>query len=156
MSEKTKKLLACLAVPLAAGGVSALVTRKSMETFEAINKPLLSPPGWVFPVVWTLLFILMGAASYFVLTSGGARRDIDRALTVYGIQLIFNFFWSVFFFNFSLYLFSFIWLAVLWLLIVTSAALFFRLSDAAGWLMVPYILWVAFAGYLNFGIYLLN
>lgn len=156
MNKKTKQFLICLAVPLLVGGLSALITRTGMDTFETINKPPLSPPGWLFPVVWTVLFILMGIASYLVLVSGKPQGEINRALTFYGVQLIFNFFWSIFFFNFSLYLFSFIWLVLLWLLILTTAVLFYRISKPAGYLMVPYILWVTFAGYLNFQIYLLN
>lgn len=156
MSKKTKQFLICLAVPLAVGGISALVSGGSMDTFENLNKPPLSPPGWLFPAVWTVLFVLMGIASYLVLSSGKPQGEINRALTVYGIQLVFNFFWSVFFFNLSLYLFSFIWLVLLWLLILASAILFYRISRAAGYLMIPYLLWVAFVGYLNFQIYLLN
>lgn len=156
MSKKTKQFLICLAIPLLVGGLSALITRGSMETFETINKPALSPPGWFFPVVWTILFILMGIASYLVLVSGKPQMEINRALVIYGIQLIFNFFWSIFFFNFSLYLFSFIWLVLLWMLILTTTVLFYRISKSAGYLMIPYILWVTFAGYLNFQIYLLN
>lgn len=156
MSKKTKQFLICLAVPLLVGGLSALITRGSMKTFETINKPALSPPGWLFPVVWTILFILMGIASYLVLVSGKPQMEINRALVIYGIQLIFNFFWSIFFFNFSLYLFSFIWLVLLWMLILTTTVLFYRISKSAGYLMIPYILWVTFAGYLNFQIYLLN
>lgn len=156
MTKKTKQFLICIAVPLLVGGLSALITRKGMDIFETINKPPLSPPGWLFPVVWTVLFILMGIASYLVLVSGKPQGEINRALTVYGIQLIFNFFWSIFFFNFSLYLFSFIWLVLLWLLILAATVLFYRISKPAGYLMIPYLLWVTFAGYLNFQIYLLN
>ena len=156
MSKKTKQFLICIAIPLVVGGLSALITRGSMDTFETINKPLLSPPGWLFPVVWTVLFILMGIASYLVLVLGKPQMEINRALLIYGIQLIFNFFWSIFFFNFSLYLFSFIWLVLLWLLILATTVLFYRISKPAGYLMIPYLLWVTFAGYLNFQIYLLN
>lgn len=156
MTKKTKQFLICLAIPLLVGGLSALITRTGMDIFETINKPSLSPPGWLFPVVWTILFILMGIASYLVLVSEKPQGEINRALTVYGIQLIFNFFWSIFFFNFSLYLFSFIWLVLLWLLILATAVLFYRISKPAGYLMIPYLLWVTFAGYLNFQIYLLN
>lgn len=156
MTKKTKQFLICIAVPLLVGGLSALITRTGMDIFETINKPSLSPPGWLFPVVWTVLFILMGIASYLVLVSEKPQGEINRALTVYGIQLIFNFFWSIFFFNFSLYLFSFIWLVLLWLLILATAVLFYRISKPAGYLMIPYLLWVTFAGYLNFQIYLLN
>lgn len=156
MSKKTKQFLICLAIPLLVGGLSALITSGGMDTFETINKPALSPPGWLFPVVWTVLFILMGIASYLVLVSGKPQMEINRALVIYGIQLIFNFFWSIFFFNFSLYLFSFIWLVLLWLLILATTVLFYRISKPAGYLMIPYLLWVTFAGYLNFQIYLLN
>lgn len=156
MTKKTKQFLICLAIPLLVGGLSALITRTGMDIFETINKPSLSPPGWLFPVVWTILFILMGIASYLVLVSEKPQGEINRALTVYGIQLIFNFFWSIFFFNFSLYLFSFIWLVLLWLLILAAIVLFYRISKPAGYLMIPYLLWVTFAGYLNFQIYLLN
>ncbi len=148
-----KKLLACLAIPLAVGGLSALLTRNSMETFKALNKPPLSPPGWLFPVVWTILFVLMGIASYLVLVSGKPNRT---ALTVYGVQLVFNFVWSLIFFNMEQYLFAFVWLVLLWLLILITTVLFYRISKPAGYLMLPYLAWVTFAGYLNLGIYLLN
>lgn len=153
MKIQWKDLITCLAIPLAVGGLSALLTQNSMETFRLVNKPALAPPGWVFPVVWTILYILMGIASYLVLTSG---KPNDTALTVYGIQLVFNFFWSIIFFNLEMYLFAFIWLVVLWLLIFKTAILFYQISKPAGYLMIPYLLWVAFAGYLNLSIYLLN
>ena len=153
MKIQWKKLLACLAIPLAVGGLSALLTCSGMESFEAINKPPLSPLGWLFPVVWTILFVLMGIASYLVVVSGKPRRT---ALTVYGVQLFFNFLWSILFFNLSQYLFAFVWLVILWILILITMVLFYRISKSAGYLMLPYLLWVTFAGYLNFAIYLLN
>lgn len=156
MKQKWKLLLICIAIPLAVGGLSAWLTRGSADTFAMLNKPPLSPPGWLFPVVWTILFILMGLASYLILTSEKCRQAIDRALRLYGIQLVVNFFWSIFFFNLSLYLFAFIWLILLWLLILGTIVRFCRISQPAGYLMVPYLLWVTFAGYLNFSIYLLN
>ncbi len=155
MKIQWKKLIICLVIPLAVGGVSALLTRESMETFELLNKPPLSPPGWLFPVVWTILYILMGIASYLILTSGRPYRT-RTALTVYGVQLFFNFFWSIIFFNLELYLFAFIWLVLLWLLILATTVLFYQISKPAGYLMLPYLLWVTFAGYLNLAIYLLN
>lgn len=153
MKIQWKNLITCLAIPLAVGGLSALLTQNSMEAFESINKPLLAPPGWLFPVVWTILYILMGIASYLVLTS---RKPNTTALTAYGIQLAFNFFWSIIFFNLELYLFAFIWLILLWLLILKTAILFQQISKPTGYMMLPYLLWVAFAGYLNLSIYLLN
>ncbi|WP_434309312.1 TspO/MBR family protein [Hominifimenecus sp. rT4P-3] len=153
MKIQWKNLITCLAIPLAVGSLSSLLTQNSMETFASINKPALAPPGWLFPMVWTILYILMGVASYLVLTSG---KPSDTALTVYGIQLVFNFFWSIIFFNLELYLFAFIWLVLLWLLILLTTILFYQISKPAGYLMIPYLLWVTFAGYLNLSIYLLN
>lgn len=153
MKIQWKKLIICLAIPLAVGGFAALLTQDSMKTFESINKPMLSPPGWLFPIVWTILYILMGIASYLVLTSGKPNRT---ALTVYGIQLIFNFLWSLIFFNQGLYLFAFIWLVLLWLLVFAATILFCQISQTAGYLIIPYLLWVTFAGYLNYAIFLLN
>ena len=138
-----KKLLASLAVPLAIGGLSALLTKDSMETFDSLNKPALSPPGWLFPVVWTVLFVLMGIACYIVVTAGGGNR---AALTLYGVQLLFNLLWSLIFFRAEAYLAAFVWLVLLWLLISATTVLFYRISKPAGLLMLPYLLWVTFAG----------
>lgn len=156
MNKKRKSLLLCLAIPLAVGALSALLTRNGMEKFKSLHKPPLTPPGWLFPVVWTVLFLLMGIASYLILRSGGERRAVRGALAVYGVQLGCNFFWTILFFDLGAYLPAFVWLVVLWLLILASAVQFYRLSRTAGWLMLPYVAWVAFAGYLNMGVYLLN
>ena len=148
-----KKLIICILIPLAVGGLSALLTQNSMQTFDTVTKPPLSPPGWLFPVVWTILYILMGIASYLVAVSQTPNR---MALTVYGIQLAFNFFWSILFFNLELYLFAFIWLLALWILILITIVMFSKISKTAAYLMIPYFIWVTFAGYLNLAIYLLN
>ena len=156
MKIKWKPFLISLAIPLAIGGLSAFVTRDSMENYQNLNQPPLSPPGWMFPVVWTILFILMGIASYLVYTSNHPKRKIREALMVYGAQLIVNFFWPVFFFRLGWYLFSFFWLILLWALILGLIFLFYDMSPWAGGMIVPYLLWLTFAGYLNFGICLLN
>lgn len=153
MKIQWKKLILCLSFPLAVGGLSALLTKDGMEIFKTIPKPPLSPPAKLFPFVWTVLYILMGLASYIVLTS---KKPSRAGLALYGLQLFFNFFWSIIFFNGQRYLLSFIWLIIMWLLILAASVLFYRSSKLAGYLMIPYLLWVAFAGYLNFGIYLLN
>ena len=155
MRIEWRKLIISILIPLFVGGLSALITKDSMAQFDTIDKPPLSPPGWLFPVVWTILFILMGIASYLVWNAGKPYRA-KTALAVYGIQLAFNFFWSIIFFNLNAYLFAFLWLIVLWLLIILTAFLFYRISKPAGFLLIPYILWVTFAGYLNFAIFLLN
>ena len=156
MRAKWKTLVFALAIPLGVGGLSALLTRKEMDAFSHLNQPPLSPPTWLFPVVWTILFLLMGLASWLVYRSDAPDGVIRRALTVYGIQLGVNFLWSILFFNLKWYLFSFFWLLLLWGLILVTMILFFPIRKPAGWLLVPYVLWVTFAGYLNFGIYLLN
>lgn len=153
MNIQWKRLITCLAIPLAVGAVSALLTQNSMQMFETIQKPPLSPPGWLFPIVWTILYVLMGIASYLVLTS---KKPNHTALTVYGIQLAFNFIWPIIFFNLELYFAAFIWLVLLWLLIVVTIIQFDSISKPAKYLMIPYLLWVTFAGYLNFTIYLVN
>jgi len=151
-----KALIIAILIPLAVGGLSALLTRGSMSTFESINKPPLSPPGILFPIVWSVLYILMGVASYFVYVSDGADGTKRVALTLYGVQLFFNFFWSILFFNMEAYLAAFVWLVIMLLLIIATTMLFYAIDKKAGYLMIPYILWVTFAGYLNLAIYFLN
>ncbi|MBP3329821.1 MAG: tryptophan-rich sensory protein [Clostridia bacterium] len=156
MTIRLKPLLINLFIPLAVGGLSALFTMNSMENFERLNQPPLSPPGWLFPVVWTILYTLMGIAAYLVVTSNATQKDKRTALTIYGVQLFFNFLWSIIFFNREDFLFAFIWLVALWALIIANIILFYRISKPAGIMLIPYLLWVTFAAYLNFAIYLLN
>ena len=156
MKTNKKLLFLCIALPLLVGITAGLLTRDSMSTFSMLNKPPLSPPAILFPIVWTILYTLMGVASYLVLASGKNQGDITTALIVYLLQLAINFFWSIFFFNLEWYLFAFFWLILLWVLIRKTIQLFYPLSKTAAYLMIPYFLWVTFAGYLNLGIYLLN
>lgn len=125
-----------------------------MQDFERLNQPPLSPPGWLFPVAWTILYILMGIASYIIYNS---HADIKKiALGVYGIQLFFNFFWSIIFFNLKMYFLAFIWLVVLFLSIWATLYVFGMINKKAAYLLIPYLLWVTFAGYLNYMIFVLN
>ena len=156
MKIRWKELIIAIIIPLAVGGASALITRDAMEAFDTLSKPPLSPPGWLFPIVWTVLYILMGVASYLGYVSEAPRADKVLSLGLYGFQLFFNFFWSIIFFSLEKYLFAFVWLFALWLLILMTILAFRSVSKAAAWLMVPYLLWVSFAGYLNLAIYLLN
>ena len=156
MRVKWKQLIIAVLIPLAVGGVSALLTRGGMMTFNTLQKPPLSPPAWVFPVVWTLLYILMGVASYLVATATTSGIDKDSALSVYALQLAFNFLWSIIFFNLEMYRFALVWLLLLLLLVIITAVRFYRINKAAGLLLVPYIVWLIIAAYLNFQIVLLN
>ena len=151
---KLKPLLISLAISLGVGGLSALLTQGSMEQYGNLKQPPLSPPGWVFPVVWTVLFVLMGIAAYLVWMRDSTGRN--GALALYGAQLFFNFFWTLIFFNLQNYALAFFWLLALWLLILLCTLRFFKEVPAAGWLMVPDLVWVAFAGYLNAGVWVLN
>lgn len=157
-----KLFIICLAVPLAVGGLSAFLTNSSMKQFAELRQPPLSPPAWLFPVVWTLLFAMMGIASYIIIMSGGRggfperNAEVHSAIILYGLQLAVNFCWPLLFFNMKMYLAAFMWLLLLWVMIVTMFFSFYRLSKTAGYLVVPYVLWVTFAGYLNLGIYFLN
>ena len=151
-----KSLLICIAIPLFVGGLSALFTMGSMDDFAALNQPPLSPPGWLFPVVWTILYILMGVASYIVLEENVSELVKKSAFSVYFLQLGFNFFWSIIFFSFGAYEIAFAWLCVLLALIIINTVRFWRINKYSGILMLPYIAWVIFAGYLNFAIAILN
>lgn len=156
MKTNRKKLVLCILIPLLTGGLSALLTMGAMKDFSALRQPPLSPPGWLFPVVWTVLYLLMGIASYLVLQSIAPTDDKRSALTLYGVQLFFNFFWSIIFFSLKQYLLAFFWLLALWLLIYLTLHQFMKIHEKAGFLLIPYLAWVTFAGYLNFGVFLLN
>lgn len=140
----------------AVGALSGWLTRTGTQIYnETIIQPPLSPPAIVFPIVWGILFALMGigAARIYLAHTSDAR---SRSLLLFLIQLIFNFFWSIIFFNFQAYGFAFIWLLILWFLILLMILSFRKVDKLAAWLQLPYLLWVTFAAYLNFGVWLLN
>lgn len=151
---KAKPLIVNLLIPLGVGGLAAFLTGSSMELYGTVKQPPLSPPGWVFPVVWTVLYILMGVAAYLVWMRDSTGRN--GALVLYAAQLIFNFVWPLLFFHVQNYALAFFWLAALWVLILLTTVRFFKETPAAGWLMLPYLVWVVFAAYLNAGVWLLN
>ena len=149
-----KTLLISVAISLGTGVLAALITGAGTEFYSSINKPALSPPAWLFPVVWTALYILMGVSAYIIFESSCAARR--PALTVYIAQLAVNFIWTLVFFNAKAFLFAFILIIVLWLLIAAMIALFHKCRPTAAYLQVPYFLWVTFAAYLTWSIYALN
>lgn len=144
----------CVAIPLIVGFVSSFITRDAMTTFNTLIKPKLSPPGWLFPVVWTILYILMGIASYMMVRSDSLLKTY--ALLIYAVQLIFNFFWSIIFFNQGLYWIALIWLLTMWLMIIALVVMNAKISLAAMIMFIPLLLWTTFAAYLNFSIARLN
>lgn len=151
-----KKLIICIAIPLLVGGIAGFLTRNSMEVFKSLDKPPLAPPGWLFPVAWTILYLLMGISSYIIATADVSTEKSTNALKIYYYQLIVNFLWPIFFFNFEWYLFSFLWLVLLWILVALMIKKFFEISKPAAFINIPYLIWLTFAAYLNFGIWWLN
>ena len=157
MKKQTRIYIISVLVSLGVGVLSALLTRGNMNIYEEVNTPPLSPPAFLFPVVWTVLYVFMGISAAMVLTtrtSSLVKRK--NALTVYGLSLFFNFFWSIIFFNLRAFLFSFVWLVVLLALIILTIVKYFKINRTAAYLQIPYAVWVAFAGYLNLGIFILN
>ena len=157
MWKKLKPYIISVAVALAVGGLSALLTKDNMNFIETINQPPLSPPSFIFPIVWTILFVLMGISSAYVYVHKGKNPDAaSTGLTVYAFSLAVNFLWSIIFFNLRAFMFSFIWLVLLWVLIIITIREYAKVSRTPAYLQLPYLLWVTFAGYLNFMIYVLN
>ena len=155
MKLQWKKLLVNLAIPLIVGALATLVSG-GMTPYESLNQPPLSPPGWVFPIVWTLLYLAMGYAAYRVQTSDAPPEPLRRAMLFYYIQLALNFIWPILFFRFDAYLLAFVELLLLWVFICVTMWKFYRIDERSGDLLLPYLLWVTFAAYLNLGVFLLN
>ena len=157
MKEKIKTYAFFVVTTLAVGGLSALLTKNNMSSFEQLEKGPIDVPPIVFPIVWTILFILMGISAAMVFEKSRERGEYSvPALRTYVLQLVVNFFWSIIFFNMQNYLFAFVWLILLWVLVSVMIFRFEKISPVAAYLQVPYFLWVTFAGYLNFMIWILN
>lgn len=142
------------AIALAVGGLSSLITGDAF-TFEHVRKPAFAPPEWLFPIVWTILYILMGISAGLVWrdSRGNVRAG---AISLWGLQLLVNFFWPIFFFVFQYRLLALIWEILLIILVLAMIIRFRKISKTAAYLQIPYLLWLLFAAYLNYCIYLLN
>ncbi len=152
--KKVLPIVIAIAIPLIVGGLAGLLTMNSMGFYETINKPPLAPPGFLFPIVWGLLYILMGVSSYLVWREKTAKSRM--ALYIYAVQLVLNFVWPLIFFNGRMFLFAFVWLLILLVTVIIMTIKFYEINKIAGFLQIPYILWLAFASYLNLAIFLLN
>lgn len=140
-----------------AGFVGSLFTTPSIPTwYAAIQKPSFNPPNWIFGPVWTTLFVLMGVAAFIVWNKGLDKKGVKAALLLFIIQLVLNMLWSYLFFALHSPLYAFVEIIILWLAILLTMLKFFPISHAAGYLLLPYILWVSFAAVLNFTIFRLN
>lgn len=145
-----KTLAISILISLGAGILSAFLTGGTMRQYADMYHPPFSPPGWLFPIVWTILYILMGIAAWRVYESAGTDKRL--ALSMYGNQLLVNIVWPQLFFQLKTYFLAFGWLLLLWLLIYLTMKLFTQLDKTAGLLLIPYLVWVTFAGYLNLAI----
>lgn len=152
--RKIEVLIISILIPLLVGSVSSLLSGDSRTIYSNLVKPPLSPPGIVFPIVWTILYILMGIASFYIFESDSKYKE--QALKIYKVSLIFNFFWSIIFFGISYYLLSLVWLIVLIYIIINMVMIFHRIKKISGYLLIPYLVWCIFAAYLNLGVFLLN
>ena len=155
MKSDKKSLVIALGIPLAVGILGALLSGGT-QLYDDLIRPPLSPPGWLFPIVWTGLYLLMGYASWIIRASDAPQEQKQRALLLYGLQLLANFLWPLLFFGMGSLAGSLVCVLVLWVLILLTIGAFSQIRPTAGDLLLPYILWVSFATYLNLGFFLLN
>lgn len=152
--KNIETLIIAILIPIAVGSISALFTNNVPTTYNQLNLPTFSPPSYVFPIVWLILYILMGISSYLIYITANQYRMV--ALRIYVLQLIFNFFWSIIFFGLNMYLFAFVWLWCLIMIIILMILIFYQVNPIAAYLQIPYLIWALFAAYLNFSIIMLN
>lgn len=151
--KKIKYLVISIAIPLVVGFIGNLLGNSSTG-FDSITKPSFTPPSIVFPIIWIILYILMGISCYLIYISNDPKKK--EALRVYALQLIFNMLWTFFFFNLNWYLFSFIWIIALIVLVSVMIYRFININKTAGYLQIPYLIWLIFASIINLSIYFLN
>lgn len=149
-------LIIAIIIPLIVGGISAFLTSGDMQIYDTLNQPVLAPPAWLFPIAWTILYILMGLATYFIFTSDADPKKKTVALLLYAAQLVLNFFWTPLFFTYGLYLVALIELLVMWVIVLIDTILFFKIKPIAGILMLVLLLWLSFATYLNLAYYVMS
>lgn len=152
--RKYKSYIISFVITFAAAIIGGIVTYTGMDSFSRLIQPPLSPPAFLFPIVWTILYALMAFGAARVYNKTGTVNT--PALYVFAIQLVFNVGWSLIFFGLELYLLAFVWLLVLWGLVLAMIILFYRIDKLSGVLQIPYLLWLTFAAYLNLAIYLIN
>lgn len=157
MWNKIKPYIISIFIALAVGGASALLTIGNMDIYSEVKTPPISPPSFLFPIVWSILYILMGVSAAIVYKKRNYfAEDVQMGLNAYKISLFFNFLWSIIFFNFNWFGLAFFCLLGLLFFIIKTVILYYKVDKIAAYLQIPYIIWVIFAGYLNFGIWMLN
>ncbi|MFH2021964.1 MAG: TspO/MBR family protein [Patescibacteria group bacterium] len=151
------KLIISIIICQLAGGIGALFTTSAIPTwYKTLNKPVFSPPNWLFGPVWTLLYALMGISAYLIYQEGIGKKEVRAALVIFGGQLVLNALWSILFFGLKNPLLAFGEIILLWLFIILTIIKFYALNRTAAYLLLPYLFWVSFASILNFSIWYLN
>ncbi len=154
--EKWKPYILWILITVSIGALSGWLTREGTKIFQqTVTQPPLSPPAFLFPVIWGILYVLMGISAARVYRKQPSKVR-SRGLNLYIAQLIVNFFWSLIFFNAQAYGFAFLWLLLLWILVLAMILTFRKLDSLAALLQIPYLIWLTFAAYLNWGIWKLN
>lgn len=155
--RETPRLVISIIIVFFAGAIGTVATLSEIPTwYAALAKPTWAPPNWLFGPVWTTLYILIGVALFLVWRKGSDKKDVKLALLVFAVQLVLNVLWSVVFFGYHSLLGGVIVVILLWIAILANIIVFYRVSKPAGLLLVPYIIWVSIASYLNYSVYLLN
>ena len=162
MKKKLKKsvkiipLIVNILIPLLGGFIVSYINRNSMDAYKSLKKFFLTPPDIVFIIVWTILYILMGIAAYRIYVKNKTSKDDNGAYFFYLVQLILNFMWSFIFFTFRLYGISFLWIIILFIFVIITFIKFIKVDKTAGFLLIPYIVWIIYAGVLNYFIWFFN
>jgi len=149
--KKIKPLIFSIGLPLLLGTISAFIS--NMDTYAEINKPFLSPPAITFPIVWTILYTLMGISKYLISKEG---KNSETASLIYYIQLAINVTWPIIFFNAREYLVALAWIIILIIFVITMIIEFRKINKTAAYLQIPYLIWLLFAAYLNYQVLVLN
>ena len=152
--KKYKYIILNIAISLGIGGLSAFFTMNSMDIYQNINRPKLAPPGYIFPIVWTILYVLMGISSYLIHRSN--HKNKETALIIYYFQLLINFSWPILFFNYQNFLLALAILFILNILVIILIKVTYSINHLASYLLIPYLIWILFALYLNFWIFIHN
>lgn len=155
--KNTFKLITAIVICELAGIIGSIFTASAIPAwYTTLTKPALNPPGWIFGPVWTTLYALMGISLFLVWNKGIHQKNVRLAVLVFALQLTLNAAWSIVFFSLENPGWAFLNIITMWLTIVWTMILFYKISKPAMYLLIPYILWVSFASYLNFSIWMLN
>ena len=147
----------CITIPLIIGMIGSVFTASNIPTwYAALNKPVFTPPGWVFGPAWTILYILMGISLYLILQNGVDKPMVSQGVILFAVQLALNLLWSIVFFGMHAIFFAFVIIIMLFVVLVATMISFFRVSKPAGWLLITYLCWLGFASVLNATIWILN